>query len=214
MTMARFDRSRVFAAMIALLAAPIAVLSAAGHEAGIAPGAASPAITIRLARGTPREQLTKQTLEQVVASHDLGKYTFTREVVIEQGVVNHAFPVLTLNASFASSPDELLSTYIHEQLHWHLRNHAAQQQAAVMELRRLYPRVPVGLPESAENEFSTYGHLVDCYLEILADRELLGAERTAAVIRSKPWYTWIYTTVLADEQQIAGVVGRHRLRVP
>jgi hypothetical protein len=40
--------------------------------------------------------------------------------------------------------------------------------------------VPVGLPQSAESEYSTYGHLVDCYLEILADRELLGAERTAA----------------------------------
>ena len=73
--------------------------------------------------------------------------------------------------------------------------------------------MPVGLPASAENEYSTYGHLVDCYLEILADRELLGAERAAAVIRSKPWYTWIYTTVLAEEKQIAAVVDRHHLRV-
>jgi hypothetical protein len=150
----------------------------------------------------------------VLASHDLRKYTFTRKVVIEQGATNHAFPVLTLNPYFASSPDELLSSYIHEQLHWHLRNLAAQQQAAITELRRLYPRVPVGLPASAENEYSTYGHLVDCYLEILADRELLGADRAAIVIRNKPWYTWIYTTVLTDENQIAGVVNRHQLRVP
>jgi hypothetical protein len=74
--------------------------------------------------------------------------------------------------------------------------------------------VPVGLPDGAENEYSTYGHLVDCYLEILADRDVLGAERTAAVVRGKPWYTWIYNTVLTDEKQIAGVVDRHRLRVP
>ena len=156
----------------------------AGQAASIARGSDSPRIEIDLARGTPREQLAKQTLEQVLASHDLRKYTFTRKVVIEQGAINHAFPVLTLNAYFASSPDELLSTYIHEQLHWHLRNRAAQQQAAITELRRLYPRVPVGLPASAENEYSTYGHLVDCYLEILADRELLGAERTAIVIHA------------------------------
>jgi len=171
-------------------------------------------VSIVLARGTPREELARQTLEQALASHDLNKYTLTRKVVIEQGAVNHAFPILTLNAYFASSPDELLSTYIHEQLHWHLRNRLSQQQAAISELRRLYPRVPVGLPASAESEYSTYGHLVDCYLEILADRELLGEERTAAVIRGKPWYTWIYTTVLADEKQIAGVVDRHHLRVP
>jgi hypothetical protein len=192
-----------------------AVSSAAGQTSSTAAlRSDSPRIQIDVARNTPREQLAKQTLEQVLASHDLAKYTFTRRVVIEQGAINHAFPILTLNPYFASSPDELLSVYIHEQLHWHLRNRSAQQQAAIVELRRLYPRVPVGLPASAENEFSTYGHLVDCYLEILADRELVGAERTAIVIHGKPWYTWIYTTVLADEKQIAAVVDRHQLRVP
>ena len=212
--MARFVQSSILRALTAVLVAWAAVSSASVREASIALGPESPRIEIDLARGTPREQLAKQTLEQILASHDLSKYTFTRKVVIEQGATNHAFPILTLNPYFASSPDELLSSYIHEQLHWHLRNRAAQQQAAVTELRGLYPRVPVGLPASAENEYSTYGHLVDCYLEILADRELLGAERTASVIHSKPWYTWIYTTVLADENQIAGVVNRHQLRVP
>lgn len=212
--MTRIVEASVLGALIAVLVASPAVSSAAGQPASIALASDSPRIQIDLARGTPREQLAKQTLEQVLASHDLGKYTFTRRVVIEQGASNHAFPILTLNPYFASSPDELLSSYIHEQLHWHLRNVAAQQQAAIIDLRRLYPRVPVGLPASAENEYSTYGHLVDCYLEILADRELLGAERTDIVIHNKPWYTWIYTTVLADEKQIADVVNRHHLRVP
>ena len=174
----------------------------------------TPPITIELAKNTPREQLTKQTLEQLLMSYDLKKYTFTRKVVIEQGVINHAFPTLTLNVAFADSPDQLLSTFVHEQLHWHLRIRDAQQRAAIGELRSMYPRVPVGLPAAAETAYSTYGHLVDCYLEILADRELLGAERTAALIRDKPWYTWIYKTVLADEKLIAGVVDRHQLRVP
>jgi hypothetical protein len=212
--MARLVQAHVLRALAAVLVARMSASSVAGQEAPVAPGHDSPRIAIDLARGTPREQLAKQTLEQVLASHDLSKYTFSRKVVIEQGAINHAFPVLTLNAYFASSPDELLSSYIHEQLHWHLRNRAEQMQAAVADLRRLYPRVPVGLPASAENEYSTYGHLVDCYLEILADRELLGPERTAIVIHRKPWYTWIYTTVLADEKRLAGVVGRHQLRVP
>ena len=209
----RRESSRALRTLTTVLVASVGAWSIAGHATLSARGSDS-RITIDLARGTPREQLAKQTLEQVLASHDLRKYTFTRRVVIEQGAVNHAFPVLTLNPYFASSPDELLSTYIHEQLHWHLRDRAAEQQAAIAELRRMYPHVPVGLPASAENEYSTYGHLVDCYLEILADRELLGPERTDVVIHGKPWYTWIYTTVLADEKQIAGVVDRHRLRVP
>jgi hypothetical protein len=169
--------------------------------------------TIDLAHGTERERQTKALLEQLLGSYDLRKYTFTHHVVIDQGAINHAFPVLTLNTRFANSADELLSSFIHEQLHWHLRDHGADQQEAVAELRREYPWAPVGEPEGAETAFSTYGHLVDCYLEIQADRELLGPERTSAVVADKGHYTWIYKTVLHDEDKIAAVVRRHRLAV-
>ena len=172
-----------------------------------------PPVTIELAHGTEREQRTKARLEEVIAAHDLRKYTFTRKVVIEERAINHAFPTLTLNARFADSSDELLSSYVHEQLHWHLRDHASDQQAAVAELRRMYPNAPVGLPEGAESLFSTYWHLVDCYLEIQADRLLIGPERTAAVISDKGHYTWIYKTVLQDEPRIAAVVGHHHLDI-
>jgi hypothetical protein len=175
--------------------------------------AETPPVTIDLAHGTEREQKTKQTLEQVLAAYDLKKYTFTRRVIIEQGAMNHAFPVLTLNARFASSPDELLSTYIHEQLHWHLRNRLPQQQAAIAELRRMYPDAPIGLPAGAANAYSTYGHLVNCFLEVVALRELLGPQRATAAIENKGNYTWIYATVVRDEKKIAAVVDRYNLRV-
>lgn len=171
-------------------------------------------VIVALAHGTPREEATKARLEQLLASYDLRDYTFTRRVVIEEGVMNHAFPTLTLNVGFADSSDELLSSYVHEQIHWHLREHRFQQDAAVAELRRLYPRVPVGLPEGAESPYSTYGHLVTCYLELLADRRLLGDERAATVIKNKRHYTWIYGVVVRDEAKIAGVVARHGLAVP
>jgi hypothetical protein len=172
-----------------------------------------PAIRIDLAHNTEREQRTKTQLEHVLTSYDLRKYTFTSRVMIEERAINHAFPVLTLNARFADSPDELLSSYVHEQLHWHLRHHDKQQRDAVNELQRLYPSAPVGLPEGAETLFSTYGHIVDCYLEIQADRQLIGPERTDAVIRDKGHYTWIYETVLRDEPRIAALVARHALEV-
>jgi len=171
------------------------------------------AVKIDLAHGTPREEQTKATLEQVLASYDLKKYTFTRHVVIEERAINHAFPVLTLNVRFALSPDELLSSYIHEQLHWHLRDRLPQTQEAIAEFRLMYPNAPVSMPEGADGAYSTYGHLADCYLEILADRQLIGPERTLAVVNNKGHYTWIYGTVLKDEERIAAVVNRHRLRV-
>jgi hypothetical protein len=170
-----------------------------------------PAIKIDLAHGTDAERQTKALLEQLLVSYDLSKYSFTRQVVIEERAVNHAFPVLTLNVRFAHSADELLSSYVHEQLHWHLRARGADQQQAIVELRRMYPGAPTGLPEGADTAVSTYGHLVDCYLEIQADRQLIGPERTSAVISDKGHYTWIYKTVLQDEPRIAAVVRRHHL---
>lgn len=76
----------------------------------------------------------------------MSRYTFTRDVTIEERAMNHAFPVLTLNARWAHSPDDLLSSYVHEQLRWYLRDHDRQQKEAIAELRRMYPGAPVGLP--------------------------------------------------------------------
>jgi hypothetical protein len=170
-------------------------------------------VKITTAHNSPLELRAKAQLEHVLATYDLKKYTFTHDVIIEERAINHAFPVLTLNARFADSPDELLSSFVHEELHWHLRNHSVQQQAAIATLQRFYPRVPVGGTEGAETAFSTYGHLVDCYLEILADRELIGPARTDAVIADKGHYTWIYKTILEDEVRMAAVVNANGLAV-
>ena len=173
----------------------------------------APTVKITLKHGSEREARTKAMLERVLQDYDLSKYTFTREVVIEDQAINHAFPVLTLNSRFADSEDELLSSFVHEQLHWYLRDHASGMQAAVSDLRQFYPRVPVGGTEGAETEYSTYGHLVDCYLEILADRHFIGPDRTSAVVANKGHYTWIYATILKDEPRMSALIDRHRLRI-
>ncbi|HUL75460.1 MAG TPA: hypothetical protein VLT86_20270 [Vicinamibacterales bacterium] len=175
--------------------------------------AAAPTVKITVKRGSDRELRTKAELEKVLRDYDLTKYLFTRDVVIEEQAINHAFPELTLNARFADSEDDLLSSFVHEELHWHLRDRGSVMPRVVADLRQLYPRVPVGGTEGAETEYSTYGHLIDCYLEILADRQLIGPERTAAVIARKGHYTWIYKTDLQDEPRIATIVARYQLAV-
>jgi hypothetical protein len=106
-----------------------------------------------------------------------------------------------------------MSSFIHEEIHWYLRDHDSQQKAAIADLRGMYPEAPVGGTEGADSLYSTYGHLVDCYLEIEADRRLIGPQRTKAVIQHKGHYTWIYATILRDEIRIAGVVDNHHLRI-
>jgi hypothetical protein len=86
-------------------------------------------------------------------------------------------------------------------------------QEALALLRRFYPRVPVGGSEGAETVYSTYGHIIDCYLEIQADRQLIGEQRTMAVIRDKGHYTWIYKTDLDDEARISEIVKHEQLEI-
>ena len=174
---------------------------------------ASDAVDIQTAHHSPREVQEKAELEQILKKYDLRKYTFTRTVVIEERAMNHAFPTLTLNVHFLGSDDELLSSFLHEQLHWYLAQHRIAMQDAVSRLKEVYPHVPVGLPEGADTEYSTYGHLIDCYLEIQADREIIGRDRTDRVIKNKPWYTWIYKTILQDEDRIAALVKAERLEL-
>jgi hypothetical protein len=182
---------------------------------GVAAGAfPADSMKIDTKHNTGRERETKAELEKILASYDLKKYIFTHKVMIEESAINHAFPDLTLNVRFLHSDDELLSSFLHEQLHWYLRDHSRDTQAVVAQLKRFYPKVPVGLPEGADTEYSTYGHLVDCYLEIQADRALIGPERTAEVIRKKPWYLWIYKTEIEDEPRIAAIVKAQRLDIP
>ena len=169
-------------------------------------------ITIKTANNTPRELRARQLLEEALAAHDLRRYTFTREVVIQEGAINHSFPVLTLNAGFATA-DDVLSTYIHEQIHWYLRERNDDQRQAIAALRRMYPNVPAAAEGGAESEISTYGHLVTCFLEIAVDRRLIGKERTAAVLSRKRNYQWIYKTVVDNEAKIASVVRRYDLEI-
>jgi len=174
---------------------------------------AADAIDIQTSHHSARELQEKLELEQLLKKYDVSKYTFTRKVVIEERAMNHAFPVLTLNVHFLGSDDELLSSFLHEQLHWYLAQHRFAMEDAVRQLKGMYPHAPVGLPEGADTEYSTYGHLIDCYLEIQADRELIGRERTDRVIKNKPWYTWIYKTILQDEDRISALVKAERLEM-
>jgi hypothetical protein len=143
------------------------------------------------------------------------QYTFTRQVVIDEHAIPHSHPVLTLHTRHLNSDDQLLSTYVHEQLHWYLNAHEQQTQAAEAELRKLYPKVPVGYPDGAQDEESTYLHLIDCYLELQADRHLMGSQRAADVLKfwSGDHYRWVYKTVLQDEPRIAEIVKRQNLEL-
>ena len=73
--------------------------------------------------------------------------------------------------------------------------------------------VPVGAPEGAVDENSTYLHLVVCYLEYQAMRELLGEFKSRQIMEfwATDHYTWIYRTVLEKPREISTVLFKYKL---
>jgi hypothetical protein len=108
----------------------------------------------------------------------------------------------------------LLATFVHEQFHWWAsgKNIDATRQA-ITELRAMFPKVPVGAPEGAVDENSTYLHLVVCYLEYRAMRELLGELRSKQIMEfwATDHYTWVYKTVLERPSDMSTILFKNKL---
>ena len=176
----------------------------------------APRLHIRTAHDSAPELATKAQLERLIGSYDLRRWTFTHEVVIDEKSIPHSHPVLTLHTRHLKQDDELLSTYLHEQLHWFLVRHPDETKGAEEDLRKLYPNVPAGYPEGANDTESTYLHLLVCRLEQQADRAVMGEQRTAEVMQfwAGDHYRWVYRTVLQDAAKIDAILERHSLAAP
>ena len=172
---------------------------------------AQPKLEITLKHNSAREQQAQATLEQLLKEYDLSKWLFTRKVIIEDYAIPRSNPVLTLNTR--GDKYALLSRLVHEEIHWYLDQHLKRTEKAQQELRSMYPKVPVGYPEGAENEESSYLHLIVNYLEYRAMKELLGEAKAKEVFAAKDYYKWIYQTVLADEERVGRVVKKNNLHI-
>jgi hypothetical protein len=124
-------------------------------------------------------------------------------------------PMLTLGNRFAENEDTLLSTYLHEQMHWYLWYLGTPERDPVApffdELVRRYPEAPTELPDGARNYESTYLHLVINWLEVAATAEFIGRHRAVAVADVQRSYRWIYRTVLRDWDALQELYERHGL---
>jgi hypothetical protein len=178
-----------------------------------APAYADNDLAITLKHNSATEQETRTELQALMKSYDLKDYLFTDKIIIEDRAIPHSSPVLTLNTRHNGHPDQLLSAFVHEEIHWFVDAHEADELAAEKEYRQLFPKVPAGYPEGGEDEESTYLHLTVCYLEYQSMKKLVGAQRALVVMQylATDHYTWVYKTILNDEPLIGAIVKRHHL---
>lgn len=184
-----------------------------GHS--VTAQSAATQLDITLKHNDQREQQTKQQLQRLLSAHDVSDWIFTKKLVIESGfnVIPHSHPVLTLSTRHLKDDELLLSTFVHEQLHWYLEERPKETEEAYKELRSLFPKVPVGFPEGGRNEESTYKHIIVCYLEYQAVKGLLGELKAKQVMGfwATDHYTWIYMTVLDRERELGSLMRKHKL---
>jgi hypothetical protein len=172
-------------------------------------------VTIETANGTHSEESVKQLLGDLLAKYDTSRWAFTDQVIVEDSATPHSHPVLTIGTRpIVRTPLGVLTTYLHEQIHWYLAGRPDATPAAVEELKRLYPEVPDKDHGGARNHESTYLHLIVNWLELESLRLLVGEEAADSTLRQTvdgPVYGWIYKRVFEDHVALSKVVSRHRL---
>jgi hypothetical protein len=170
---------------------------------------------IRLRLGTIAERRTRDRLRALLETYDLGAWTFTDEMVIDEDGQPHSHPVLTLDAGDEGS-ELLLAAFLHEQLHWFEEKRASQRDAAVVATRERWPVVPSTPPHGAGDEESTRLHLLVCHWEHRALESLLGEQAAARVVGrlAEHHYRWVYRTVLTDRSVLAELAARFDLVPP
>lgn len=143
------------------------------------------------------------------------KWEFTDKVHIDKTTIPHSHPILTLHVRHGrkSQKDMLLSTYLHEQIHWFTDEKIESTKVAIAKLKLAFPNVPVGYPEGARDEYSTYLHLVVCYLELEALSDYLSESRVNRVLKfwQNDHYRWVYLQVESHHKILAKIIGESGL---
>ena len=170
-------------------------------------------IHITLHSNSTYEQQGKEQLERILASYSLAKWIFTRDVLIQSRVIPHSHPVLTLNTRYIDDDNVQLATFLHEQIHWYADEDSVTTEKVIAAFRKMYPEVPVGKGEGARSEYSSYLHLLVCWLEFDALRQLLGEQTARDVLAQKTYYKWIYKQVLESGAQLEEVIRRYDMAI-
>jgi len=173
-------------------------------------------VEVTLAHGTDDEVRTREQLLRILGTHDVARWMLTRQVIIDRESIPHSHPVLTLHTRHLNDDLLLLSTFIHEQAHWHAEAHEAELATAVSQLRALIPGLPVGYPDGAVTDVSSYEHLVIIALEENGLRQLIGelATRQVMAFWSTDHYRALYQYVLSNGPRVREIMRTNGLTFP
>lgn len=103
--------------------------------------AAIPDLDLGTRHDTPRERRTLEQVRRLAAAYDLSRFTKTRAIVIEEGAMAHACPVLTMNhlpvilLEWQAMEDLVGAERARRVMEWKREDHYTAVYAVVLERR-------------------------------------------------------------------------------
>jgi len=160
-------------------------------------------IKIDLSEATRKASKTKVYLEELRSKFNLNHIEYTHQIRIAPLEIPHSHPILTLNTQFIDTGMagklNVLAQYVHEQIHWGLDLHRKQEtQKAIAFFEDHYADLHSSFPETAQDRYSTYLHVIVNWLELDCLRRLLGEGKGNEIILKSYTYSKIYTLVHND----------------
>jgi hypothetical protein len=156
-------------------------------------------VQITTVNGNPNELKIKSDLEALHNQFDLTPWIYTQKVQVDDGArTPHSHPILTMSTQpeYLASKTKLLSTYLHEQFHWHvIINGKPTKEAFRARIKEFFPNFKTRQPFGSGDAGGTLSHIIVCYLEYIALSELIGQDKALENISTNGYYTWVYETV-------------------
>lgn len=208
--MAHCPELRALSMTKVVLTAAICVLALlATAEAWAGTDAKPRVFWIGLENGTEAEVTMAAQVRAVMRKYDVEPWILTRKLLIDEDQIPHSHPVLTIHTRHIGEELDILSTFVHEQLHWlEEEPWLGDFRAAMEDLAALYPDVPSSADGGAGDDGSTYRHLLVCDMEYQAMTTLVGEATARETLGRITHYEWIYEKVLNDPR-VHEVALRH-----
>lgn len=163
-------------------------------------------IILDLATAQRSAERVRDMLLDLRRRFDLSPFEYSKHIRIAPTEIPHSHPKITLN-TWVGDDLALLSTYLHEQMHWYVtwysHAHVPEWHEVFRRLREQYPRVPIGGADGAQDEL--YLHLVVNWLEVEATGQFVNRQQVLQHVRALPFYRWAYQTVI-DDWQLLGAL--------
>jgi hypothetical protein len=159
----------------------------------------------------PARQSAERVRDMLIALRhrfDLSSFEYCKQIRIAPTQIPFSHPHITLS-SFVFNDLGLAAMYLHEQMHWYATwfSHAHPQQwrEIFTRLRQRYPQVPAINAGGAQDEASTYLHLIVNWLELEAVSRFFPRDEVERHLHAMPFYRWIYQTVIDDQQALTSL---------